>query len=356
MEQINVPHVVMLPFPVQGHIRPMIKLAKLLNQAGSQVTFVNTDHNHTRLMSNADLITISSFHDRSPKFLFRSIPVDNAPSLLNSKELMDTLQVVASASCTWTYFHLSKLVEKGDVPFPDGNLDKSITCIPSTMARASALILNTFHEIEAPMISRLNSIFMKIYTIGPVHALHKSRISQSDSSNGAVLEFWHGLVNGGKPFLWVVRSELIVKESGIDPMELEMVTKERGFIVSWAPQEEVLAQPAVGGFLTHSGWNSTLESINAGVSMICWPELADQQVNSRCVSEVWKIGFDMKDTCDRSTVEKLARDLMDSNKREEIMKSTDEFVRLAVDTVKEGGPSYTNLEKLIEDIRSMSPN
>ncbi|KAK1563854.1 hypothetical protein Q3G72_033960 [Acer saccharum] len=249
MEQTNIPHVLFLPFPVQGHIRPMMKLAELLNQAGSQVTFINTDHNHNRLMSNADLTT-SSFHDRSPKFLFRSIPVENAPSLLNIKELLDTLQIVArpafrqllisiisdqcrptciiadgimsfvaidvaeelgipvitfrtiSASCTWTYFHLSKLVETGDAPIPDGNLDKSITCIPgyenvlrsrdlpgfcrvekpensflkffmretSAMTRASALILNTVHEIEAPVISRLNSIFTKIYTIGPVVA------------------------------------------------------------------------------------------------------------------------------------------------------------------------------------------
>ncbi|TXG58720.1 hypothetical protein EZV62_016549 [Acer yangbiense] len=474
MEQTNVPHVMFLPLPAQGHIKPMMKLAELLNQAGSQVTFVNTDHNHDLLMSHTDL---TSFHDRSPNFLFRSIPDGLRPgkarSLSNCKELLDTLQAVArpafrqllistsmrptciiadgimsfaaidvaeelgipvvtfrtfNASCTWTYFHLSKLVEAGEVPFPDGNLDKSITCIPgyenvlrirdlpsicrvekaddpvlnfymretSTMTRASALILNTFHELEAPVISRLNSIFTKIYTIGPLHALYKSRtkdlmISQSDSSNGVglwkedkscmtwldsqplrsviyvsfgslvnltrlqTLEFLHGLVNSGKPFLWVVRPDLIVGEFGIDPMELEMVTKERGFIVSWAPQEEVLGHPAVGGFLTHSGWNSTLESITAGVPMICWPQIADQQVNSRCVSEVWKIGFDMKDTCDRSTVEKLVRDLMDSNKREEIMKSTDEFARLANDSVKQGGSSYSNLEKLIEDIRSMSP-
>ncbi|KAK3226258.1 hypothetical protein Dsin_006120 [Dipteronia sinensis] len=161
------------------------------------------------------------------------------------------------------------------------------------------------------------------------------------------LGFWHGLVNSGKPFLWVIRPDLIVGESGIDPMDLEMVTKEREFIVSWAPQEEVLAHPAVGGLLTHSGWNSTIERINAGEPMIFWPHIADQPVNRRCVSKVWKIGFDMKDTCDRSMVEKLVRDLMDSNKREEIMKSTVEFARLANDSVQQGGSSYSNLEKLI---------
>ncbi|KAK1562255.1 hypothetical protein Q3G72_008895 [Acer saccharum] len=252
MEQTNVPHVIFLSFPVQGHIKPMMKLAELLNQAGSQVTFVNTDHSHDLLMSHTDL---TSFDDRSPNFLFRSIPdglhPDRALSLSNIKELLDTLQAVAkpafrellistsmrptciiadgimsfaaidvaeelgipvvafrthNASCTWTYFHLSKLVEAGEVPFPDGNLDKSITCIPgyenvlrtrdlpsicrvekadnpilnfymretSAMTRASALILNTFHELEAPVISRLNSIFTKIYAIGPLHALYKS--------------------------------------------------------------------------------------------------------------------------------------------------------------------------------------
>ncbi|KAK3226256.1 hypothetical protein Dsin_006118 [Dipteronia sinensis] len=128
-----------------------------------------------------------------------------------------------------------------------------------------------------------------------------------NASRDQMLEFWHGLVNSGKPFLWVIRPDLIVGESGIDSMELDMVTKERGFIVSWAPQEEVLTHPAVGGFLTHNGWNSTLESISAGVPMICWPQIADQQVNSMCVSDIWKIRFDMKDTCDRSTVEKLVR-------------------------------------------------
>ncbi|TXG58719.1 hypothetical protein EZV62_016548 [Acer yangbiense] len=258
----------------------------------------------------------------------------------------------------------------------DDSLLKFLMEETSTMTRASALILNTFYELEAPMISRLHSIFTKIYTIGPLHALYKSLLLQSDSSNSIglwkedkscvtwldsqplrsviyvsfgslvnltrlqALEFWHGLVNSGKPFLWVVRPDLIVGESGIDPMELEMLTMERGFIISWAPQEEVLAHPAVGRFLTHSGWNSTIEGINAGVPTICWPQIADQPVNSRCVSEVWKIGFDMKDTCDRSTVEKLVRDLMDSNKREKIMKSTDEFARLANDSVKQGGSSY----------------
>ncbi|KAK3226257.1 hypothetical protein Dsin_006119 [Dipteronia sinensis] len=147
----------------------MMKLAELLNQAASQITFVNTDYNQDRLMSHTDLT--SSFHMIDPltSFLFRSIPdglrPDKAPSFLNFKELLDNLQVVArpvfcqllisigdqrrptciivhgimsfvaihiaeelgipvitfrtySSSCTWTNFLLSKLIEIGEVPFP----------------------------------------------------------------------------------------------------------------------------------------------------------------------------------------------------------------------------------------------
>ncbi|XVF76728.1 hypothetical protein PTKIN_Ptkin13bG0289900 [Pterospermum kingtungense] len=265
----------------------------------------------------------------------------------------------------------------------------------AAMMRASALILDTFDELEKPMLSKLSSLFAKVYAIGPLHALSSVRIKDDDpsplastksilwkedkgcitwldsqpskstvfvsfgslvtSTHDQMLEFWHGLVNSGKPFLWVIRPNSITGED--DPgkllMDLEERTKGKGLIVSWAPQEEVLAHAAVGGFLTHRSWNSTMESIYAGVPMICWPALADQQVNSRCVSDVWRIGFDMKDSCERSVIEKMVRDLMEG-KREEIMKSMDVIARQAHESVKEGGSSYRNLEILIEDIMSMT--
>lgn len=141
-------------------------------------------------------------------------------------------------------------------------------------------------------------------------------------------------------------------ESGI-PAELEEGTKERGYMVGWAPQQEVLSHEAVGGFLTHCGWNSTLESIAAGVPMICWPQFADQQTNSRYVSEVWKIGLHMKDMCRRETVAKMVNDLM-QNRTEELMGFVSETAKLAAISVGEGGSSSCNLERMINDIRLLN--
>lgn len=260
-------------------------------------------------------------------------------------------------------------------------------------SQVPGLILNTFEELEGPILAKIREHCPNIYTTGPLHEHLKSRMisnnakkssSSSPSANSLweidrsciewldkqpmrsvlyvsfgslavatreqLMEMWHGLVNSKERFLWAIRPDFVTE--GNIPAEITAGTKERGHLVGWAPQEEVLSHSAIAGLFTHSGWNSTLESIVAGVPMICWPYFADQQVNGRFVSEVWKLGVDMKDVCDRRVVEKLVRDLMvEMEVRRSVL---EKMAKLAKDTVSEGGSSYFNLDRLIRDIRLMS--
>ncbi|KAI3969123.1 hypothetical protein MKW92_017375 [Papaver armeniacum] len=480
------PHVLVFPFPIQGHINSMLKLAELLCISGINVTFVNTQQNHSRLLS---LGNVQSRFSQFPGFCFETVPdglsddqhhssgftshqdfvkdgihrMHNVTRpafrelLISDRFKLDARGSVSciitdgmsgfaidvaqeleipsisfrtvSACCIWIYLCFPKLVENGDMPFKDEDMDRLVRSVPemesflrcrdlpsffrpteanhpgldfinretSHSMRATAHIVNTFDDIEAPILAHMRSYWPNLYAIGPLNALLNALRSSSTtkvssslpvSSNASLyaedrscmtwldeqpeksvvyvsfgsiamvtpeqwVEIWYGLVNSSHRFLWVRRPDWNLAKDGQESQiqaELVEATKERGYMVNWAPQEEVLNHPAVGGFFTHSGWNSTLESMVAGVPMVCWPHLGDQQVNSRYVSEVWKIGMDMKDNCNRLTVEKLIREMMGA-KREELMKSAVKVAEMARKSVSHDGSSYRNYEALLEFIR-----
>ncbi|KAK3414649.1 hypothetical protein EUGRSUZ_H00503, partial [Eucalyptus grandis] len=99
-------------------------------------------------------------------------------------------------------------------------------------------------------------------------------------------EMARGLLETGRPFLWVMG-----KGDGDDD---ELIYKEeidkRGVIVPWCSQIEVLSHPSIGCFLTHCGWNSTIESLVCGIPMVAFPQWADQMTNAKLVEDVWKVG------------------------------------------------------------------
>ncbi|XP_026442023.1 7-deoxyloganetin glucosyltransferase-like isoform X1 [Papaver somniferum] len=169
-----------------------------------------------------------------------------------------------------------------------------------------------------------------------------------------LVEFAWGLANSKQTFLWVIRPDLVQGNSEILPIEFVEETKERSLFPSWCPQEKVLNHPAIGGFLTHNGWNSTLKSICGGVPMICWPFFAEQQTNCRYACTHWGIGIEIDNNVKRDEVEELVRKLMEGEKRKEMKKKVMEWKKKCEEAVAPGGSSYANLNQMIGKILNTS--
>jgi UDP:flavonoid glycosyltransferase YjiC (YdhE family) len=146
--------------------------------------------------------------------------------------------------------------------------------------------------------------------------LYVSLGSVATVGRAAFEEMAWGLVGSGVPFLWVVRPGLVAgsvsEEEAPPPLPdgFSEEIKNRGKIVAWAPQREVLAHAAVGAFWTHCGWNSTLEAVGEGVPMLVQPCFADQTVNARYVTHEWGVGMEVGEVIERGRVAAVVAKVM----------------------------------------------
>ncbi|KAG9451455.1 hypothetical protein H6P81_011420 [Aristolochia fimbriata] len=474
-------HAVCIPYPAQGHITPMMKLAKLLHYRGFHITFVNTEYNHRRLLNSRGSDSLTGLED----FRFATIPdglphsdsdaTQSIPALCDStsktclapfRDLLSSLNnddpTLPPVSCIisdgvmsftvavaeelgipeilfWTtsacgylcYAHFQRLVDQGIIPLKDesyltnryldkigmdwlqGMKDVRLKDFPSfvrttdpddlmfnfmmneasRVSKASALILNTFEELEVEVLEVLRTMFdpLPIYTVGSLallcNQMKQSPAIKSIDSNlwkeddrslkwldtkapGSVVyvnfgsitvmsteqlrEFAWGLAESDHAFLWVIRPDLEGGDSAVLPPEFVELTSKRSLLSTWVPQEQVLSHPSIGGFLTHCGWNSTLESIVSGVPMICWPFFAEQQTNCRFSCVKWEIGMEIDSNVKRGEVAALVRELMEGERGKKMkMKAGVWKDRAEKATNPAGGSSYVNLEKIVKDVLSL---
>ena len=247
---------------------------------------------------------------------------------------------------------------------------------------SQGVICNTFEELEDYAIAKLQqTLTIPIFPLGPLHkhpansvvnigsqdqtsiawlntqapksVLYVSFGSIAGMNKDEFLELMWGLLDSMVPFLLVIRPKLVKGSEADDPLPegYREMMGERGHIVKWASQLEVLSHPAVGGFLTHNGWNSTLESICEGVPMVCKPLFADQNMNARHVSENWKIGLKMERGVKRDEVTRAIRKLMLEEGAEMRSRITD-LKEKATHCLEEGGSSYKSLERLTKYLLS----
>ncbi|KAF8714912.1 hypothetical protein HU200_027448 [Digitaria exilis] len=473
------PHVVCVPLPAQGHVTPMLKLAKVLHSRGFHVTFVNSEFNHRRLLRSRGAHAL----DGVPGFRFAAIPeglppsdadaTQDVPSLCRAtmetclphfRSLLAELNAsgpdVPPVTCVvgddvmsftleaareigvpcalfWTasvcgymgYRYYRNLMDMGIFPLKDaeqltnGFLDTPVDWaagmskhtrlkdLPSFLrstdpdefmvhfalkvteqiAGADAVILNTFDELEQEALEAMRAMIpasASIHTVGPLAFLAEdvvprggpldtlgSNLWKEDVScfdwldaraprsvvyvnygsitvmtNEELVEFAWGLANSGHDFLWIIRPDLVNGDAAVLPPEFMEAIKGRGHLATWCPQEVVLRHEAVGVFLTHSGWNSTMESLCGGVPMLCWPFFAEQQTNCRYKCMEWGVGMEIGHDVRREAVEEKIREAMGGEKGKEMRRRALEWRETAVRATQPGGRSYANLDKLVADV------
>ncbi|KAI3938351.1 hypothetical protein MKW98_015250 [Papaver atlanticum] len=262
------------------------------------------------------------------------------------------------------------------------------------------ILVNSFNELEPAYAMHYNKVLGKrAWAIGPVSLRNRDSIdkvqrgkktainehvvlkwldskkpnsvlyicfgSMARFSKAQLLEIAVGLEDSRVSFIWVVRTIRKEEEESFLPEGFEDRMEGKGLIIrEWAPQVLILDHPAVGGFMTHCGWNSILEGLSAGVPMITWPMFAEQFHNENFITQVLKMGIPVgvekwNDWIDAEDVqvkkEKIAnvvsRLMGDGEEGKNMRMRAKELGEKAKVAVEEGGSSNENLTALIQELQ-----
>ena len=156
-----------------------------------------------------------------------------------------------------------------------------------------------------------------------------------------------GLTDSGITFLWVVRES----EEAKLPKDFRRKTN-KSLVVSWCHQLKVLSHEAIGCFVTHCGWNSTLEALSLGVPMVLMPLWSDQRSNAKIIKDVWKIGVrvqvDEKGIVRREALKNSIWEIMKGEEGNRVKKNAMKWKNLAAKALNKGGSSWNNIEEFID--------
>jgi hydroquinone glucosyltransferase len=283
-----------------------------------------------------------------------------------------------------------------DIPggFQDlkGESHERLMHIGKRISSAEGIVLNSFKDMESGVIKALQDGAGRnnppVYPIGPL--IQAGSSSEEDTSGclrwldnqprGSVLyvsfgsggtlscaqigELALGLEMSGQKFLWVVRrpsdespnAAYLSDKSQFDPSEflpsgfLER-TKGQGLVVtSWAPQTQILNHGSTGGFLSHCGWSSTLESIMFGVPIIAWPLFAEQKTNALILEKEKKVALRPKanenELVEREEIAKVVKDLMEGEEGKSLGQNMRELKDAAARALSKDGSSTLALSEL----------
>ncbi|KAA0043965.1 UDP-glycosyltransferase 73C3-like [Cucumis melo var. makuwa] len=470
----STPHFLLFPFMEQGHMIPMIDLAKLLALHGAIITIFTTPINAARYHSvlsraihsgsqihvvqvpfpgnkvglpegceSAELLP--SFRSMFTFFRATYLLYDPADELLQQLRPRPTA-IISDCCHPWTL----RLAHKHNIPrlvfyslncffflcqqdlgtketlirsisdyefvtlveefkFRKAQLPKFNDDFVAFMKESNeadmmsdGVILNVFEELEPKYNAEYKKIFGspdRVWCVGPLSLCNESKLDRAERGDKASIdehectkwldeqepcsvvyvslgsacnlvtaqhiELGLGLEALNKPFIWVIRKGNLTEEllKWLEEYDFEEKIKGRGFLIrGWAPQVLILSHSSIGSFLTHCGWNSSIEGIAAGVPMITWPLFGDQIYNQTLIVEILKIGASVGVemgmpwgeeeekgvVVKREKVKEAIEMVMEGENRAEMKQRCKELAEMAKRAVEEGGSSHRNLRLLIQ--------
>ncbi|XVF11823.1 hypothetical protein REPUB_Repub08aG0060400 [Reevesia pubescens] len=449
------PHVLVISYPAQGHVAPLMKLSLQIAAQGVKVTFVNTEFIHEKIMASMpekdreqSMISLVSIpdglegDDRNDIFklaesILRVMPghLEDLIVKMNQSNLNEQIKcVIADTSVGWALEVAKKMGIRAVAVWPagaacfaltaqiphliddqvinnDGTLIKDepirlsedipawssseftwrccdpvmqkllfvyVSTALKTFKFADQILCNSFYELDSSVMK----LIPKILPIGPFSAsnhfgafagnfwpedstclswldkqiagsvIYVALGSTTILSSQQVDELALGLELTGLPFLWVVRSNLTDGSTAKFPEGYIKRIADRGKIVEWAPQEKVLAHPSSACFVSHCGWNSTLEGLSMGIPFLCWPYFADQFHNRSYICDIWKIGLALaKDENGIITRNEMSTKINKLLSSDAIKANALHLKEVARKSVSEGGSSFKNFKSFIEQIQ-----
>ena len=448
------PHLVLICFPGQGHVNPMLRLAKRVAAKGLLVTFSSLASVGARLAAAAGVsaggdgvpvgrgrVRFEFLEDGDPgpdlDDLMRHLETAGPPAFAallrrQAEEGRPVACVVANPFMPWAsdvaagegiptavlwvqscavfslyYHHVHGLVEFPPEDDPEARFqlpglpEMSAADVPSfllpsnpfklladaiitqfrTIERASWVLVNSFAELEPDVVAALPGVTPRPPELIPVGPLIELQQGQEDDevrgdlikaaddcvewldaqpprsvvyasvgsvvvlSPGEVAEMAHGLASTGRPFLWVVRPDT---QPHLPAGFVESVSG-RGAVVAWSPQERVLAHPSTACFLTHCGWNSTLETVAAGVPVVAFPQWGDQCTDARFLVEELGMGVRLR-AARREAVREAVEAAVAGPRAGEMLASARRWSAAARAAVAPGGSSDAHIQAFVDEV------
>uniref|UniRef100_A0A803KY34 Glycosyltransferase n=1 Tax=Chenopodium quinoa TaxID=63459 RepID=A0A803KY34_CHEQI len=346
MVHIHDTHVLMVSLFYHGHINPMVRYAKLLTSRGIHVTIATTNHARDQILNGlakqSDFIDFEFFDDGLDAELDREknlgilleeyLPRDGVKNLSNL--------IYALEGKEETLVH-SMMQFKPILPI--GPLVS-----PYMLNVGEALEGEEENDLCLDWLDKQGASSVIYIALGSI-----SIMSQSETEALAMaLES-----DSNRRFLWVRKEgeNGWGGKTGELPKGFLENTKDRGLIVPWCRQDKVLMHPAIKCFLTHCGWNSTLETISAGVPVIAYPDWTDQPTNAKLLVDVFKVGVRMKKIKDgelgRDEIERCIVEVTTGQRALAMKEQATKWKVAAKKATSSGGSSNMNIENFINAIR-----